>query len=406
MMNAGYSIGGPRGASMGKRWGAALFATGLFLAAGRAEAIDCSALPNPIYGLGGSAQKPLIARIAARLAAQTGGTTVVFQAPGACLGINALLGNTRVMGQASYWNATGMELQCDLPIAGQVVDFANMGNAATTCPGVSALPTDVADITGPVTTWNVIVPVASSQQSISSEALYFVYGFGREGMAAPWIDETQIIRRDANSAVQLFIGLAAGIPVERFRGVDARTNAGSVSLLAMSPSPEAAIGFASGETADANRASVRTLAYQHRGQRCGYTPDSTPTSFDKRNVRDGHYWLWSPTHFFARKGSDGRIANARVRDFVGLFTGETAPPAGVNMLQLQIQNGNIPRCAMNVWREGDLGPLMSYQPTEPCGCFFDQTATGSTTCTACTTNAQCTTGGATGACRNGFCEAR
>ena len=33
-------------------------------------------------------------------------------------------------------------------------------------------------------------------------------------------------------------------------------------------------------------------------QLCGYLPDSTGTSFDKKNVRDGHYWLWGAQHFY------------------------------------------------------------------------------------------------------------
>ena len=77
------------------------------------------------------------------------------------------------------------------------------------------------------------------------------------------------------------------------------TNGRSVTLVATATNPEAAIGFVSGENADANRTTVRTLAFQHTEQRCGYWPDSTATSFDKRSVRDGLYWLWTTTHFFA-----------------------------------------------------------------------------------------------------------
>ena len=258
------------------------------------------------------------------------------------------------------------------------------------------------DFEGPVTTWNVFVPRASSQQSISSAAAYFVYGFGRESGVAPWTDEAVIIRRDANSAAQIILGLATGLPVERFRGVDAMTNGRSVSLVAMATNPEAAIGFASAENADANRATVRTLAWQQAGQTCGYWPDSTATAFDKRNVRDGLYWLWTTTHFFTAVDGAGQITNARVRDLVGWFTGAVAPPSGVPILDLTIQSGSVPLCAMRVRRQRDLGPLASFAPPTPCGCYFERVATGSTTCTACTGNEQCT--GDARVCRFGYCE--
>lgn len=381
----------------------ALLAAAAFARAGAAGAVDCNALPEPVYGIGGSAQRPLLARVGARMSALSQPRTLIYQAPGACVGLNAVLNSTRLTGQGTYWTAAGAESTCDLPLTGQLPDFAALGNQATLCPGVTALPAGVGDFEGPVTTWNVFVPRASSQQSISSEAAYFVFGFGRESGVAPWTDEAAIIRRDANSAAQIILGLATGVPVERFRGVDAMTNGRSISLVAMATNAEGAIGFASGENVDANRATVRTLAWQQAGQTCGYWPDSTATAFDKRNVRDGHYWLWTTTHFFTRTDAGGQITDARVRDLVGWFSGAVAPPAGVPILDLTIQNGNIPLCAMQVRRARDLGPIASYAPPAPCTCYFERVATGATACAACTRTEDC--GGGRRACRNGYCEA-
>jgi hypothetical protein len=393
------TIGSPRGRALVA--GAASLAVAALAAP--AAAVDCNTLPSPVYGIGGSAQKPLLARLGARMAALPTPRTLLYQAPGACLGVNAIVSPTaRITGQISYWNAAGMELTCDLPVAGVQADYVSVGTQATLCPGVSALPTDVGDFEGPVSTWNFFVPIASTQQSISTEAAYFVYGFGREGGVAPWTDEAAIIRRDANSAAQIIVSLETGVPTERFRGVDAMTNARSVSLVAMASNAQGAIGFASGENADANRATVRTLAFQHTGQTCGYWPDSTASAFDKRSVRDGLYWLWTTTHFLTRVDASRRIVNPIVRDFVGWFTGEVTPPAEVPILDLTIQNGNIPLCAMRVSRTRDLGPLASYAPAAPCGCYFERRATGATTCAACTTSATCTAGAPV--CRNGFCE--
>lgn len=369
-----------------------------------AQTVECASLPAPTYGLGGSAQRPFIARVAARLAAAPAPITVIHQAPGACNGINALLNNTRMSGTATYWLADGTERQCTLPLTGQLVEWANMGNTAANCPGVTALPATIGDFGTSITSWNIIVPLASSQQSISAEALYFVYGWGAESQVSPWTDESALIRRDANSAAALFVSLATGLPVDRQRGTDARTNGNSVTLVAAASNVNAAIGYVSGEVADANRARVRTLAYQHFGQRCGYWPDSSATALDKRGIREGSYWLWSVNHYFAKVDASGVIENAAARNFIGILTGRVAPPSTLDVLDAEIVTGNIPRCAMHVDRVGDLGALYSYQPEAPCGCYFEATATGRApdTCTACASSATCPASAPV--CRRGFCE--
>lgn len=379
----------------------AIAATVLAFAA-RASAVECNALPSPIYGTGGSAMKPILGKVGAALSAATPPQTIVYQAPGACFGINSVAANTKLTGTASYWDATGKENTCDLPTLGEPVQFGNMGNSATLCPGVTELPADVGDYLGPVNAYSLIVPNASSQLSISANGAYFAFGFGAAGNVAPWVDETQLIRRDSNSAAQLFISLATGVPAEKFKGVDAKTNGNTVTLVSASPKPEAAIGFVSAEVADAARDRVRALAFQAKGQSCGYWPDSTPTSFDKRNVRTGQYWIWSPMHFFTKLNGDKTPVYPQAKKLIEYFTGESPPPSGVNMLEITVKSGAVPLCAMEVTRKGDLGPLESYAPAEPCGCYFDKTATGTTTCQACANDAGCPSGAPH--CRFGFCE--
>lgn len=385
--------------------GAAAAAAVLF-ASGRAAAIDCNdpTLPPPIYGSGGSATKPLLGKVAAKLFAAAQPLNVVYQSPGACVGVNALLSSATLTGTASYWDATGKEQTCTIPNPGVPVEFANSGNSATACPGVSAVPTDVGDFLGPANAFTLVVPFASSQTTISAEAAYFVFGFGQLGQAQPWVDDSQIYRRDANSAAQLFIALNTGVPAEKFKGIDTKTNSGTANAVAQSPKPEAAIGLISGEVADANRATLKILAFQAKGQRCGYLPDSTATSFDKKNVRNGQYPIWAPLHFYAKVGTDKKASNPNVARFVSLFDSDVAPPPDLDILETEIRAGTIPKCAMNVWRETDIGAVSKHTPLEPCGCFFESVATGKTSCTACTTSDQC--GGAAPTCRHGFCEAR
>ena len=96
--------------------------------------------------------------------------------------------------------------------------------------------------------------------------------------------------------------------------------------------------------------------------------------------------------------------NPEVAKFVGYFTGEVEAPANVDILSIEIKSGNVPRCAMNVTRDGDLGDLEKYLPEKPCGCFFESVATGTTTCTACANDAACPSRAPV--CRRNFCEAR
>ncbi|MCU0655707.1 MAG: hypothetical protein MUF64_10610 [Polyangiaceae bacterium] len=369
---------------------------------GVAQALECAALPSPVYGQGGSAAKPQLGRIATALTKAGGQPTLIYQAPGACFGINSLLSGQKITGTASYWDAEGKEQTCDLPLTGVDVDFANMGNSATLCPGVTGLPADIGDFPGPALAFDLIVPKASSQTVISAAAAYFVFGFGAQGQAEPWTDESQIIRRDENSAAQIFLGLSINVPVTKFKGVDAKTNGNSVKLVSTSPTPERAIGFASAEVADANRDVVNVLAYKHYGQSCGYTPDSTANAFDKRNVRTGQYHIWAPSHYFARVNAGGQIAKPDTAKLVGYLTGQLAPPAGVNLLEQVIKSGAIPRCAMEVWRNDDLGAPVSNAPEEPCGCYYDSVATGASSCKACSDNSGCDASAPN--CRFGFCE--
>jgi len=102
--------------------------------------------------------------------------------------------------------------------------------------------------------------------------------------------------------------LALNLPVDRFLGVDTNGGANMVKLVAEVPEAKAEVtlGFSSSEETDKMRTSLRVLAYQHVGQRVGFFWDSDPSAFDRRAIRDGHYFLWIPSHVFAHS-SGGEI---------------------------------------------------------------------------------------------------
>lgn len=365
----------------------------------------CTELPNAVIGVGGSASKPLLALVGAALVDAADPITLVYQAPGACFGITTYVDDTAATGTASYWDADGTEQTCSFPVTGVIPDFGMLGVKGTLCEGVEEIPADIGTFSGPVTSWSLLVPAASSQTSISAEAAYFVYGFGAaEGQVSPWTVDAELYSRNATSAALIAIAIAAGIPPTKFKGIDVMTNQDMISSLASSTQPEAAIGFTSTEVADLNRDSVRTLAFQAYDQTCAYWPDSTATGFDKRNVRDGHYALWSPYNFYVPVDGGGEIVDPETRRFVGFFTGAEALPPELPLLDIVIDNGTIPECAMQVWRDEEIGPLYSYQPPEPCGCYYEARVTGTSECTECTTDAECA--GDVPVCRHGYCEAQ
>lgn len=362
----------------------------------------CSDLPSPIYGIGGSAPSQLFSKVAKALSAANPPQTIVYQAPGACHGPDAILNGTKITGTANYWDATGTQLSCDLPLTGQKADFGAGSTYATLCPGITTLPPTFGDFLGPIEAFDFIVPKASSQTNISAAAAYFAYGFGATGQAAPWTDEAALIKRDQNSAAALLISLAIGVPVTKLKGVDGKSNGNTVTLVSTATNPEGALGFVSGETAEAGAASINVLAYQHYGQSCAYWPSSTSTGFDKQNVRNGHYPLWSSLHFFATTDGNGNVTNPAAAKLIGWFTGKVAPPAGVDIDQISVKVGTVLDCAMEVKRTTDFGDLIPYAPEAPCGCYFESVATGSTTCASCTTDTDC--GASATHCRKGFCE--
>src|SRR3954464_8820138 len=101
------------------RW---LLAVALLLwpASARADGF-CKDKPAPLYGIGGSATKPLLGKVAAALAGQASPRTIIYQAPGACVGINGLIGGTPLTGTATYWDTAAKEQTCTIDAPGQAI---------------------------------------------------------------------------------------------------------------------------------------------------------------------------------------------------------------------------------------------------------------------------------------------
>ena len=390
----------------------------VFSSSRRAHALACNdpTLQNPIYAIGGSSPVPMLREAVATAPGQANPPiTFIYQSTGgACAGVNAIITppTTGLSGNATYWTSAGTQ-SCTFLTPGPAADLGVSNNAATLCPGVTSLPAGVGDFLGPIQAFDFIVPFGSSESSISAEAAYFVFGFGAGSSApsypvSPWTVPKDIITRNNQSGASIIIALALGVPLADLANTtiftDGKNSAGSLSDVA-SGDVNHTLGFVSAEVAEGAAAStIKTLAYQHYGQSCGWLPSSTSTRFDKINVRTGLYPLWSNIHFFANvdTGSPPKPTNANAKQVIGWYEDTIAPPAGVDVDALTVQSGAVIECAMEVQRTTDAGPLLPYAPAAPCGCFFEANTPDGTTCQACTGNSQCPANAPQ--CRKGYCE--
>ncbi len=159
---------------------------------------------------------------------------------------------------------------------------------------------------------------------------------------------------------------------------------------------------------DTVRPTLGVLAYKHYGQnRCAYFPDSTDQAKDKRNVRDGHYAMWGPIHFFTHV-NNGIPINPSAARAISMWIGVTPPPQGLDLIQIAAINNLVPTCAMQVKRRAEMGSLEPVIPDNGCGCYFEKAAGAlSPTCKVCMKDTDCTDPSKP-RCINsyGFCEAR
>jgi len=397
-------------------FGAALVTT--LCTSGLANAANplCSAtgLPGtPVYLAGSTAVKPVLKEISPSLAAlAVNPVRVIYQSVSSCTGVSDVTTAHGETATGIYWTDAGVEMPCDVDaVAGQVPDIGLSDVYASSCDGVT-VPANFKDFHGPIQVMTFITPPSSKETSISQEAGLVVYGFGGVGTTiAPWTDKTSIIQRPDTSGTRRMIGKALGLEIGKWRGTEKKGSTDVLSAVhnADATSPNATIGTISADFADTNRSgasAVKILAFQPKGESCAYFPDSSNTSFDKANVRDGKYPIWGPLHIFA-KATGAEPDNAAAATVVKYFTRSGLDTAAKQkMIDVEVAAHTVPQCAMKVTREGEVGVAAnaSYAPDEPCGCYFELKATGAapSSCKVCMDDSPC----GAGKCRYGYCEAK
>jgi len=397
---------------------------------GTTTVVQCDSLSakgSVAYVTGSSSVKPFLQQIAQQLA--TTGVYVVYTSTGSCGAVDAILNSTPMTtgpspapaANATYWDSNSSTGSiCLLPPAGVATDLGISDVFAQTCPGFELATLEskqVREAHGPIQTMTFVVPANSSNTEISAQAAYFVFGFGAQGgvlnvAGAPiWNDESYLFQRGASSGTQAMLAAAIGVPSNQWKGKLHKSSddvaADLQSASAAQETADKAIGILAADYVDSKnlRAQIRFLAYQDSLQACAFYPDSSGSSRDKRNVRDGHYPIWSPLHVLYRVDAADSTTNATnrqpVNDIIGYLSGSKPLPNGIKLMDVYAQSGLIPECAMRVARQQDGGNIYPSRPANSCSCLYEFKATGATTCKPCAVQGDCGNGQT---CSLGYCE--
>jgi hypothetical protein len=412
--------------------GAAAFA-GLLASAAHAQTLPaCSDAtmvgPNPIYLSGSSAFETTAGYMAVKLngaaVADADKVTLVYSATSSCDGPTNITMSKALAGNADYWTPNAdptmapVKHSCTLD-ANIVPDVGVSDIFYEGCPGNTLpIPSNMTDVQGPVQSMIFIVPESNTAQTnLTAAEAQDIWGCGMSGGVTPFTDgatpptdttaqmtdmqSTQ--QRNGGSGTQGIVAKAISVPPTAFKGRINGTGGNLVTALLAAPHQDQAIGFLAADSYDGQRTKLNALAFRGFGQNQAFYADTTSDAFDKRNVRDGHYVVWGPEHFFVSVDANKAISNPKAAKLVGWING-TMTTAAFNFIDIEATANIIPQCAMKVKRDQDGPPVKSYTPAAPCGCHWESIATKTATppgCTACTMNSDCPTGKT---CSYNFCE--
>lgn len=402
---------------------------------------NCASLPGTkVYIESGDTQEPLLKKLGRDLR-DNANITLVFELTGSCTLSPALYDATPIPKNTNMlyipsasedpgWTPSDVERTCTTdPSNGTPPDLGISALFPSSCQGIGKAPAGIGSFIGPIQAYTFIVPTAEfsgGQTSISAAEAYYVFGDGANNGIVPaeWTDPTQFFLRPATKSTLVATAYNIGLTAKEMTlaNADGGTSDGrhleATSDEVLSAVEQAtgtnAIGILGDEIYDANRGKgANVLAFAAFGQDFAYYPDSTTSSFDKQNIRDGHYTLWSPTVYLTPVDSSNVPTNPAVKYVTDLVLGNQnpTPPSGlvdggtaIDGLGDVVGVGLTPNCAMQVQRPGDGAPVAPYTPAAPCTCYFlSKIPGGSATppgCTVCSASNPCEAG----TCFNGFCE--
>jgi hypothetical protein len=395
----------------------------------------CSGLPGTIvYIESGDTQQALLKKLGRQLR-DAANITIVYWLTGSCtLTPNLYDGNPIAAGQVmnylpstaenAAWTTADAENTCTVtsPTA-PGLGISALYPASCQLGGPDA-GSSIGLIEGPIQAYTFIVPpsqFANDGMAMYAEEAHATFGAHKgEGLVMvngtpEWNDPMQMFFRPTTKSTLVSTAFNIQLTAEVMAQGALQEPASSqvLSAVAAATSPNA-IGILGDEVYDSQgRDKVNVLALKAFGQNHAYFPDSTATAFDKQNIRDGHYSMWSPTVYITKVDSSGEPTDPAVRYITDTVTGNAAamPPDGgppIDGLADITGVGLTPGCAMQVTRTlpQDGAPISRATTAPSCTCYFLSKIPGATgtppNCTTCTGDTQCTASGQT--CIRGFCE--
>ena len=344
----------------------------------------------------------------------------VFQNATSCQGVTAIFSTPGqkmkdpmpgVGGWAYYFDAGGNQVNCRIEPSGGTpvgvtIDIGISNLFSQTCNPAFVSGTTVRDYLGPIVPFVLAVKGTSTAPSISVEAARLVFGNGGHPPsgydmkdAAPWTDYKNYYIRNSNAGSTVLTALLIDVPRTQFRGIDrlSTDNLRDGLLAAMDTPTSGAIGILSIDFYDKNRGNLKALYLQSKGQKAGFLPDSTPTTKDKINVRDGHYPLWGYAHMFTQLDMATSSPSAAAKAFILNLSVQAIDQ---RLLDDLIDASLTPQCAMKVERSSEIGDF-SKRTGVLCGCYFDSKTKNKTDCQTCSSAEDCP---GKHPCRYGYCE--
>jgi hypothetical protein len=412
----------------------------------------CPTTATTVYTSGSSAFQAVLQAVSNVLGSAV---SIVYQKPGSCEGLDYVLNNTKDTDSALLLVPNGTAVTCTLPAAGAVIDIGFSDVYPSTCaatfdPSLPNIGTGTADFLGPVQAMTIAVPTNSSENAISAEAAYMVFGFAADSGKAimPWVTPGDIYTRFWDSGTLEMIGKAITLGGGHWRNATTKAGTTSPQVVGNTGAMQTAITTSGGMSGHTNStigilstsgliAGIKPLAFQATGQSCSWFPSSTSTANDLINVRQGRYEIWGPEHMVTAVDGSGKPTGQNngntvaVQTLIDALASTSRAPAAssdagtgdagvtslgedeVGSIIAAISKpsvGFVPTCAMQVSRTAEIGAEASYAAPAACSCAFEE-ATGVAlaghTCTQCTAaNAGTTCTGATPACHFGYCEAQ
>jgi hypothetical protein len=344
--------------------------------------------------------------------------SIVYDAISSCLGVSAVSPPADnptpqpLSGTAHYYtldpNDATKTVTNSCNLSGNTMASIGISDVAFFSCQNADRPDNIGEWDGPEQSMLIIVPKANyTTTSISSQQAAAIWGCGQNSGVGNFTDVTAIQQRSQTSGTQILIARNIGVPESAFSG-NANSSSGVMvnSLLAV-PNAQKAIGFVAADYYAGQRSKISAVAFRGVGQNKAYYADSSAIATDLKNVRDGHYMIQGPLHFFSPLTAGQPAPNAKlVLDWLtGAVPIDTANPNSyVNTVAV---GGDVPQCAMKVKIDKDGGHFSPYHPPVSCNCAFEaakliQSAPGTCT-THCASDADCATAAGT-RCQTGYCE--